>query len=117
MTELNAEEIVDTFLDHVRYLKVKHHVPGRIRVKANWSGAKKLANSKTVDIEKIIAAIPGIRDYRVNKKALSVIISYDFNLLPFQLWQEIGVLGEYPLNRNKVKEQLLDILKENIRRS
>jgi hypothetical protein len=103
-------EIVDTFLDHVRYLRIKHHVPGRIRVKATWNGAKKLVNSADADIEKILARIPGVSDYRVNPRALSVIISYDPNILPFQLWEEIGQLGEYPANRSKVREELLALV-------
>ena len=110
MSTFSTEEIVDTFLDYVRYLKIKHHVPGRIRVKATWNGAKKLAGGSDVDIEKIIAMIPGIHDYRVNLKALSVIINYEPEVLPFQLWEEIGRLGEFPVNRDNIREQLLGIL-------
>jgi len=111
MQQLNKEKIVDTFLYHIRHLKIKHHVPGRIRVKATWNGARKLANGENVDIEKIIAWIPGIHDYRVNPKALAVIITYDPKILPFNLWEEIGRLGEYPQGRNKVREELLALLK------
>jgi len=111
MQELNKEKIVDTFLGHVRHLQIKHHVPGRIRVKATWNGARKLANGKNIDIEKTIDMIPGIHDYRVNPKALSVIITYDPELLPFNLWEEIGRLGEYPQGRDKVREELLALLK------
>lgn len=110
MTEYSNEEIVDNFLDHVRYLKVKHHVNGRIRVKASWSGAKKLAGVKEGELENIIATIPGIGEYRVNRKALSVIIEYDPNVLSFSLWEEVGTLGEYPMNREHVKTQLLEIM-------
>lgn len=112
MTEYSNEEIVDSFLDHVRHLKVAHHVNGRIRVKASWNGAKKLADVEEGEIEKVIANIPGIEEYRVNKKALSVIITYDPEVLPYGLWQEIGTLGVYPLNRNRVREQLLTVLKK-----
>lgn len=110
MTQYNNEEIVDNFLDHVRYLKVKHHVNGRIRVKASWNGAKKLATMKEGDLEKIIESIPGIGEYRVNLKALSVIIEYDPDVLPFALWEEVGTLGEYPANRDNVRLQLLDVM-------
>lgn len=110
MKKVSIEESVDIFLDHIRYLKVKHHVPGRIRVKATWNGVKKLAASSNGDIEQIVAMIPGINGYRVNPKALSAIISYAPEVLPFQLWEEIGKLGEFPLNRSKIKEKLLVIL-------
>ena len=110
MEEFTIEELVDTFLDHARYLRIKHHVPGRIRVKATWNGAKKLSNSDGIEIDEIITLIPGIRDYRANPKALSVIINYDPEVLPFELWEEIGRLGEFPLHRDKIQHQLLEIL-------
>ena len=110
MTKYSNEEIVDNFLDHVRYLNVKHHVNGRIRVKASWSGAKKLATMEEGELERIIASIPGIGEYRVNPKALSVIIEYDPDVLPFALWEEVGTLGEYPANRENVRLQLLDVM-------
>ena len=110
MTQYSNEEIVDIFLDHVRYLKVKHHVNGRIRVKASWNGAKKLVAMKDGELEKIIDSIPGIEEYRINPKALSVIIEYDPDVLPFSLWEEVGTLGEYPANRENIRAQLLDIM-------
>lgn len=110
MIKYSNEQLVDSFLDHIRYLKIAHHVNGRIRVKANLNGAKKLANVEEGEIEKVIAMIPGIEKYRVNKKALSVIINYDPEVLSFSLWNEVGTLGEYPMNRDNVRDQLLDIL-------
>ncbi len=113
MNDLNMENIVDDFLDHVRYLRVKHHVPGRIRVKASLNGAKKLISVGGTVIEETISAIPGIEDYRINKKALSVVIDYNPEILPFELWEDIGKLGEQPLYREQIKNQLLDILNNN----
>ncbi len=107
------ENIVDDFLDHVRYLRVKHHVPGRIRVKADLNGVKKLVNVGSTVIEETISAMPGIYNYRINKKALSVIIDYNPEILPFELWEDIGKLGEYPLYRERIRQQLLDILNNN----
>jgi hypothetical protein len=110
MTQYSNEEIVDSFLDHVRYLNVKHHVNGRIRVKASWNGAKKLATMEEGELKNIIASIPGIGEYRINPKALSVIIEYNPDVLPFSLWEEVGTLGEYPANRENIRTQLLDIM-------
>ena len=110
MTKYSNEEIVGAFLDHIRYLTIAHHVKGRIRVKATWSGAQKLADVDEKEIEAIVAAIPGIRNYRVNKKALSVIIEYDTEILSYQLWEDVGALGENPINNNRVREELLAIL-------
>ncbi len=109
MIEYSDEEIVDRFLDNIRYLKIAHHVEGRIRVKATWSGAQKLAKEDTTDIETVIARIPGVYEYRVNRKALSVIINYDSAILPFQLWEDVGSLSENPASREDVKGRLLEI--------
>jgi hypothetical protein len=110
------ENIVDTFLDHVRYLKIVHHVPGRIRVKASWDGARQLVKMDSrmdqQGLSEIISRIPGITEYRVNEKALSVIISYDTGILPFDLWEEVGSLGQYPMNREAVRGKLLSIVNE-----
>ncbi len=110
MEEYTNEFIVDQFLDNIRYLKIAHHVTGRIRVKATWSGAKKLASEDTDRLESIIARIPGITEYRVNKKALSVAITYDPGILPYELWEDVGKLGENPVNRDGVKIRLMEIL-------
>jgi len=110
MDEYSNEQIVDGFLDHLRYLNIAHHVNGRIRIKASLSGALKLASMGEGEIEKIITMIPGIKEFRLNKKALSVVITYDPEVLSFSLWEEIGALAAYPTNRDNVKTQLLDIL-------
>ncbi len=104
------EELVDAFLENIRYLNVVHHVTGRIRVKASLSGAKKLAEVDPAVMEEVISGLPGITRYRVNKKALSVIIEYDTSVLPYILWEQIGELNKNPGNFSKIREQLLAIL-------
>ncbi len=107
------EKIVDTFLDHIRFLKIAHHVPGRIRVKAGWDGVRHLIGMDSKEIEDIIDRIPGITGHRVNKKALSVIITYNPAILPFTLWKKVGSLGQYPMKQEEVREKLLTLLDEN----
>ena len=110
-----SEQLVDGLLDHMLYLNIAHHVPGRIRVKASWSGAQKLGTVDENQLMRIIASIPGIQDYRVNKKALSVIIQYDTDILSPALWEEVASVGQYPGKRGSVRELLLALLpgKEN----
>lgn len=105
-----SEQLVDGLLDHVLYLKIVHHVRGRIRVKACWNGAQKLGAVNDQELTGIIADIPGILEYRVNRKALSVIIHYDADLLPPSLWEETAEVGQYPGKRGQVREQLLALL-------
>jgi hypothetical protein len=110
MQPYTNEQLVDGLLDHMLYLKIAHHVEGRIRVKASWSGAKKLSTVNDGELAQIIAEIPGIEEYRINKKALSVVIHYDAEVLPFALWEEVAALGEYPLLRERVKTRLLAVM-------
>ena len=112
---LSDEEIVVGFLDHVRYFQVAHHIPGRIRIKAGWDGVKELAqaNVSEREIDEIIQRIPGIIDYRANKKALTVIIHYDKKVIPFQLWENIGTLKQDPARYDKLKASLLNLLQLN----
>ncbi len=112
MNHPGIELMVDTFLDHIRYLKIIHHVTGRIRVKATWNGAMQLADLPDGEIDRVIAALPGVIDYRLNKKALSLIINYDPGVLPFTLWEEVGSLAERPQHRDRVRQQLLAIINQ-----
>jgi len=113
MTAYSNEDIVDTFLDHLRHLRIAHHVPGRIRVKASLSAAQHLAKVDMQEAEALVQRIPGIEGYRANPGALSVIIQYDQHLLPFSLWEEIGGLHDNPLARDTVRARLLAILMTN----
>jgi len=110
MSSLNPEQLIDGLLDHMLYLHVVHHVEGRIRVKASWNGARKLSRAHEETMERIIAVIPGVREYRINKKALSVVIQYDPERLPFALWEEVAALGQDPTRRESVRRRLLEIL-------
>ncbi len=75
-----------------RYLKVKHHIPGRIRI---------LFNPALVvrpEVREIMATHselpPGVRNVRVNALALSVIIEYDPRRIPPHLLDELVVADE-----------------------
>ena len=104
------EQLVDGLLDHMLYLSIAHHVPGRIRVKASWNGAQKLGAVNENELMNLIAGIPGIVEYRINKKALSVIIQYDTDILPPSLWEEVAAVGQYPGKRAEVRGELLALL-------
>ncbi len=104
------EQLIDGLLDHMLYLSIAHHVAGRIRVKANWNGAQKLGTINEGQLTGIVASIPGILDYRVNKKALSLVIHYDADVLPPPLWEELASVGQYPGKRDQVRRQLLTLL-------
>lgn len=110
MIELSNETVVDEFLNHIRYFKIAHHVNGRIRVKATWSSAKELKHIDRNELETIIETIPGIMTYRVNLKALSVVIEYDPSILSYALWEDVGSLENYPLKREEIRVKLIELL-------
>ncbi|PHR27240.1 MAG: hypothetical protein COA36_09640 [Desulfotalea sp.] len=107
MNEMSNEAIVDEFLNYIRFFKIAHHVNGRIRVKAAWRSAKELQHIDRDQVERIIAQINGITDYRVNLRALSVVIEYNPSILPYSLWEELGSLEGYPLKRDEIRMKLL----------
>lgn len=116
MTALGNEEIIDTFLDYIRYLTIISHVNGRVRIKASCANAKKLIlasqykDMQESDINDIIANIRGILDWRINKLALSVTIQYDPAIIPYSLWGELDGLGDRPAKRDTVRGELLAIM-------
>lgn len=110
MTDLSNEAIVDEFLDHIRYFSIVHHLPGRIRIKASWTNARDLRKIDQGQLEAAINRVPGILSYRVNAKALSAVIEYDQDIIPYGLWNDVGSVENYPLKREDVRERLLQLL-------
>ncbi len=104
------EEAVDTFLDYMRYFSIKHHVPGRIRVKASLLKVGELKKLDGQGFEEFIDRIPGINGYRVNKSALSAVIEYDDAVLPFALWEDVVTVNSFPTKRDELREKLLALL-------
>ncbi len=104
------DELVDTFLDHIKYFSIAHHIPGRIRVKASLLQAAHLVGVNTDGLEELVDDFPGITSYRLNKKGLSAVIEYDQKLLPPDLWEEVAAVDKYPRTREAVRERLLGIV-------
>lgn len=83
----------DLFLALRRHLKIVHHIPGRIRLRVGVSVFKELGDLDGKVFDRILGAIAGISDVRVNAMAGSVVISY----LPKELkssWWETLINGE-----------------------
>lgn len=81
-----AEFNFDEFLELRRHLKVAHHIPGRIRLKA---GLSILDSYQKVDaglIDRILGAIQGIKTTEFNLMARSVVIAYVPSTLKPEWW-------------------------------
>lgn len=74
--------MLDEALAIIKYLKIVHHVKGRIRVKAGLGIIKdpifrKAGGISEKKINEIGSSLPGVLDSRVNIKARSIVIRYD----------------------------------------
>jgi hypothetical protein len=68
------------------YLRIVHHVPGRIRIKFVASIKNHPKAKELVDKEK---SLSGINKIRMNAAARSVVIEYDQKQIPPDLLQEL----------------------------
>ena len=73
----------DTLALIAKHLTIVHHVPGRIRFRVN-PGLLRYAND--TNFELIISSIEGIENTRLNRTIGSVVVHYDPDRLPPELW-------------------------------
>jgi hypothetical protein len=81
------ENIIGALVTLAPHTRIAHHQPGRIRLKFLPS-ILQLANGR--EIETLVACIPGILEYRVNPLAKSIVINYDQQRLPYEVWVLLG---------------------------
>ena len=84
---------VDELLGLIPHLEIAHHVPGRIRLRILLSGLGAVQN---VDLQALVLSIPGVLGMRVNTAARSVVIEYNQQQLPYDLWETVGHLKSRP---------------------
>jgi predicted ABC-class ATPase len=85
MTELDLAP----FLDLRRHLRIAHHIPGRIRLRIGASVFKELGGVDRSLFDRILGAIDGITDVRVNAAAGSVVIAYAPGKIQSQWWDTL----------------------------
>ena len=99
-------KFIDDLYQFKQWLAVKHHIPGRIRLKFSLSILTKVAhfNQFKVDIEQS----PIIKNYRLNIATGSLLVEYDEQVIPPHLIDEL-------LQENETKSrQALHLLTEII---
>lgn len=73
------------------FLKIAHHIPGRVRLKID-AAILKNPTVKDLDSEAILqqlGQIRGIHRIQINKLARSCTIEYDKNILPQAAWADL----------------------------
>lgn len=66
--------LIEEIKDILPYIRIAHHIPGRIRLKLDMKGLKKLPLS---ELNGKLKGIKGIENIRINPLARSVIIYYN----------------------------------------
>ena len=85
MTEIDLEP----FLGLRRHLRIAHHVPGRIRLRISASASRELGDVDSAVFDRILAAIDGIDDVRLNALAGSVVIQYRPEKIRSAWWETL----------------------------
>jgi drug/metabolite transporter superfamily protein YnfA len=77
------------FLSLRKHIRIAHHIPGRIRLRI---GAEAVTAAQGVDddlFDRVLAAIGGIDDVRVNAMAGSAVISYQPEKIRPDWWETL----------------------------
>lgn len=64
------------FLAARRHLRIAHHLPGRIRLRAAPAIVKDLRTLDGKIVDRVLGALHGIREFRANPRAGSIVVEY-----------------------------------------
>jgi hypothetical protein len=81
------------FLALRRHLRIAHHIPGRIRLRVGPAVLKEAGRVDAGVLERILDAVQGIEDVRVNAAAGSAVITYVPQVIEPEWWETL-VRGE-----------------------
>jgi hypothetical protein len=87
------EEIIELILRLTPYLKIANHIPGRIKIRFMLTGLSIIEN---VDLNNLVGSIPGILRTHVLFLFQCIIIEYDSERFPCDLWETLLQLQDNP---------------------
>lgn len=91
-----SEVDLQPFLALRRHLRVAHHIPGRIRLRAGPGIVKELGAIDGKALERVLAALDGIREFRANPQAGSVVVEYRPATIRPEWWETL-IHGDEPI--------------------
>lgn len=103
-----AEHTIDVLLKLARYVEPLEHVSGRIRMRvplSNLTSVMTLLDG--IDLEREVKSIPGLKEYNINLWLRSATISYDPNVLSFELWNDFCAIKENPSAERLIRDKLV----------
>ena len=103
LENVDPDRITQGLLKVAAHVKIAHHIPGRVRLKISLPG---LTTAQEVDWDNMVGSIPGVLSLRINPFALSAIIEYDEDQLPYDLWEDIAQVDGKPERAEKVSARL-----------
>ena len=80
---------IEALLDLRGHLKIVHHVPGRVRLRAGPALYEQASTLNGRDLQAVLESVGGIRDIRINPAAASLIIQYDPDIFAPDLWEKL----------------------------
>lgn len=95
--------VVEDLIRLAPHTEVAHHIPGRVRIKILPSG---FLMAQDMDVDEMTQRIPGILHIRVNPVARSLVIDYDKNLVPYDLWEKLKQLKRRPELEMEIRTRL-----------
>jgi hypothetical protein len=75
------KKYVDKLIKLRGWVIVKHHIPGRIRLKYKVSIITQFGMFNTEKIDEILRDFPGIKKYKLSVATCSLLVEYDSNLI------------------------------------
>ncbi|HID29181.1 MAG TPA: hypothetical protein EYP19_04165 [Desulfobacterales bacterium] len=104
---LGAEDVVNMLLELASHAEISDHVPGTIKLRLLWSGLPVLNG---IDFDALMNFVPGVLETRVRLLSRRVVIEYDEDRLPYDLWESMGQLKEKPQLAGSLRARLEEVL-------
>jgi hypothetical protein len=106
---MNDQKGIHQLLDIVPHVHMISHSPGRMELQVDLSVLNKL---KGMDMKTFGRSIPGILNFKSKLLSRSVIIFYDPDILPSDLFERLVQLKEKPDADSPIFAELSGALKE-----
>ena len=104
---VSTDEVIHLLLDLAPHIQITEHIPGKVAMRFGFGSLAVLQNADLGDIDRMI---PGIRRTKTNLWRRSVVIEYDENQIPPELWEKLAAGSTDPAKREILKKSLSKLL-------
>jgi hypothetical protein len=103
----STDEVIHLLLNLAPHIHITEHTPGKVAMRFGLGSLAVLQNANIGDIDRMI---PGIRRTKTHLWRRSVVIEYDENQIPPELWENLAAGATDPAQREILKKRLTGIL-------